>query len=372
MKHLVTKNSYKGSNFFMEVSDDCKTVTASSYGWWIFLNTDSVGNIVVNRATYSHSSSGHQRDASSVLSRLAIRPHLALSRTKKSLGNIEYAILNEISLAHSDIRSLVDQINTKGSHKAKNIIRQSRITEIEYEIKDLERFLSDYLNKKTLPVKHSDPYNTHADDFAKYYVKPNGKIQANELNKTLSRIKYYARAPRSIDAIREALKISTTDLNSLETILCYQYSEDLNDMIPHVDSDQRPIVNKFISKHVPILSTHTLDKLHTFLTNIQNKKTRVPSEARKFHVAEKLQKINHKDLNLLDDSQKLRAEGRRQNHCIGGLDYQKKCSLGYQALNFKGYTFFLSPSLEIVQTNGRFNCQTPDSVISELKTLLSA
>ena len=380
MKHLITKNTYRGSNVYCDISDDCSLVSAHSYAWWRFVATDNVGNIIVNSSRYSPSTGQHQKAVAHIMSRLSIPVHLYLYKTKKSLCILSEAIEDEIHQLRSEIEDLEALIALKGSRKAKNSERQEQITNIGYRIKDLTRFLSENLNKKQAqPVRTShDPEISERlkNSLQKFYLKNSGKLQTNELNKTVCRISEnywrYKDAPESIDNILSALGASHTDLSVLETVLCYEFSNDLNNMIPAVDTEERQLLKRFISKNVHQITTHTLDKTHTFLLNLSNRKDRSPSEPIRFPVHPKLSAISHEDFTILDAPQKLRAEGRRQNHCIGGRDYQQKCRSGYQALNFKGYTFFLSPDLRVLQTHGRFNSPTPQNIINDLNELIGA
>ena len=57
---------------------------------------------------------------------------------------------------------------------------------------------------------------------------------------------------------------------------------------------------------------------------------------------------------------------------IGHQEYIEDCRRGYQALNYKDYTFFLDPSLNVNQTHGRHNSHTPSSIIEELQNLIEA
>lgn len=385
MKHLITKNTYRGSNVYCEISDDCSLISACSYNWWLFVATDTAGNIIVNSAKYSQSTGQHQNAVAHVMSRLSIPVHLYLYKTKKSLSDLENAIEDEIHQLRSEIEDLEALISSKGSRKAKNAERKEQINNIQYRIKDLTRFLSENLHKKQSQSIQKRKISLHPTgdilnivkkSFEKFYLKNSGKIQINELNKTTSRIFNnfwsYKDAPESIDNILSVLGASKTDLSVLETVLCYEFSNDLNNMIPAIDTEERHTLNRFVSKNVRQITTHTLDKMHTFLLNLANRKERSPSEPIRFPVHPKLAQISHEDLLIIDSAQKLRAEGRKQSHCIGGRDYQAKCQSGYQALNFKGYTFFLSPDLRVLQTHGRFNSITPQYIVNDLIQLIGA
>ena len=103
-----------------------------------------------------------------------------------------------------------------------------------------------------------------------------------------------------------------------------------------------------------------------------NKKTYAPSEPYEFCFSDKLTALKDiEGLTLLDTDRKLRAEGKRQNHCIGGKDYILLCKQGDQAVNYKGYTFHLNNSCEILSTTGPHNCETPMKIENELLQLLA-
>ena len=208
------------------------------------------------------------------------------------------------------------------------------------------------------------------NSFKRYFKKQNGKIQVNELTALLNKVSSYHSAPKSINKIKALFDLKGSD--SIEPVLIYSYSNDLENMIPSVDSLEFKALKAYVSK-LNGLSSLNLDKVHTYLVNKQNRKTYTPSEPERFSIHTKLESLKGvKNLSLIETDRDLRREGREQNHCIGSKQYLEKMRRGYQALRFKGYTFFLSPKLEIVQTNGKHNSPTPESVESELLSLIQS
>lgn len=77
-----------------------------------------------------------------------------------------------------------------------------------------------------------------------------------------------------------------------------------------------------------------------------------------------------KDIRLVKTVADMRKEGRSQSHCIGSEHYIRSLFKGYQALNYKGYTFYLDPNLNIVETKGSHNRATPYEIQNELLNLI--
>jgi hypothetical protein len=76
-------------------------------------------------------------------------------------------------------------------------------------------------------------------------------------------------------------------------------------------------------------------------------------------------------LELIKTDKELRAEGRRQGHCIGSKMYMDKMHRGYHALNYKGYTFFLTPDAQLIETHGKHNSRTPLQIENELRQIVA-
>jgi hypothetical protein len=373
MKLFITKNTYKASNVSLTVSDDLERAEAYSYQWWRFVATDSVGNIVFNHYKYSVSTGKHQRDVASLLDRLGVQVNLHLYNTGLSLDDLKDAITDEIKGLERQNVLLRDAIACKGSRKAKNVERLKTIEHIQYRIKDLARYRDEHIDTKAIPVsrgtRETDPWVAEQHKtYERYFLKPNGVLKRNEFQVFIQQLNHWKDAPTSIDNIKNLLNLKTLD--QISTVLRYEYAADLNNQIPHVDSESYQTVLSCIKKlgiTTDTITVLSLDKLHTALTNLENRRDYVPSEPNLLPVSPILASLKGVDaLEVIDTDRKLRAEGRKQNHCIGGKHYLDRCRNGYQALNYKGYTFFLSPDLSLVETKGRHNSYTPESVVREL------
>ena len=194
--------------------------------------------------------------------------------------------------------------------------------------------------------------NINAASYEHYFLKPNGVLNRNGHAAFMATLTHWRGAPTSLDRTRELLgvKLGTP---SLETLLRYEFANDLEAQIPGVDTAEYVALKIWMAKNTHSLSTLTLDKIHTYLTNRQNRKTYEPREPEAFPVSQPVRAIAAMEgIQVLDTDQKLRAEGRKQRHCIGTASYLNRCRQGYQALNFKGYTFFLDPSGRILETRG--------------------
>lgn len=394
MKLQVTKNTYKETNTELYISEDYKTINAYSYGRWRFIERDSVGNVIFIDSSYSSSTSGHQSTARSILRRLGIDVHLKLRKTLLSMSrdSIKTVIQDEIKLNRDDIRDLIKAIRKKGSWTKTNLERRESIESMLYRIKDLRRFKNEYLNKKLFPLKKKKlkdfiyySKNEHYSSwqgkeelsYRHFFKKPNGVLDKNSYVNFLNKVKHYGNAPQDLTKLINLLGLKKSNT---ETLLIYQYSQDTSNMIPNQDTVEYKQLQSWLKKH-PIdkdnLTTLKLDKLHQYLTDKMNRKTYSPREAVQLPMNEKLLKIESKIqdsniLKLVKTDQDLRREGRQQSHCIGGKHYLEKCFRGYQALRFKGYTFFLTPDLKIDQTNGKRNAWTPENIRTELNEILTS
>src|SRR5690606_30650622 len=126
-----------------------------------------------------------------------------------------------------------------------------------------------------------------------------------------------------------------------------------------------------------------LDRLHTAVINKALRADRFPSSPKNwtaYKVNEKLLKLEE-NLNkekivikVIKNQGDLKKESRVMNHCIGQerMGYHEKILMrNYQALNYKGFTFFLNPYLSINQTHGKHNSYTPDNIKQELIKLIA-
>lgn len=395
MKLLVTRNEYSETKNYISISPDCKEVSAVSYNWWEYIHTDQVGNIIYNNTTYSHTTSKHQVQAWSILRRLGIPIHLELNHTRNNLKyNPKEAIDAEINELEDINLELSELIKKKGTRKVKNKERQQSIIDNAYRIKDLINFRDNYLNKKvwpntvTLVESYKEPifdltneyekreceeYTKAKESYKKYFLKDNGVLNTNDYNKVINRmLKYDARlAPESL----EKLKAIVGNVKPfMVEVMLYHHLNDLLNMLPNIGDEYfKTFQNKALkileNDHKGIINRYYLDKLHQILVNRINKKTYSPKEPVALPIPNKLKTITNKHLTLITTDRELRAEGKRQNHCIG--TYVKNCLGGNVALNYKGYTFLLSSDLRVLQTNGKCNISTPIDIQNELEKLVA-
>lgn len=383
MKLLITKNLYKQTNADLWVSDDCKTVRAHSYGWWRFVETDKVGNVVFNAYRYSVSTGGHQGDVETILDRLGIRAALYLTRTARSLdgnrdcvktGGIQDAITDEIACIRQEQADMREAMAVKGSRKAKNAERAKEITALDYRVKDLERWRDEYIDLQPLPAVAGKVWLSQRQrGYEAFFRKPNGVLDTNGHKAFMATLLHHREAPPSLAGLKQLLGVKTGS-EQVETLLRYEFTADLNNQVPDLDTPEYEELKAWLTTRgitAATLTTLSLDKMHSYLTNRTNRKTYEPREPEAFPVAEHVRALaNIEGVELLDTDRKLRAEGRRQSHCIGGSAYINRCRKGYHALNYKGYTFFLDTGGAILETRGKHNSGTPISVQDELMSML--
>lgn len=389
--NLKTKlGEYGSKNWSVTVSKDETHVTAYSYRWWQFIATDSVGNVYFNDATYSASTGQHQGNARNILNRLGIKVSVRLHHTSRGFENgIQSALRGEIKELIDENKRLIAATRVKYSRKKKNVERREQALENAYRIKDLRRIIAENVDKKVIPVKRRvktirelvtfnwgdgtteinreecKRLNTYK---RRYFTKSNGKVNWQGLREFAS--KYTCTdAPESIDKIRAVLGMRSSD--SIEFILAYRFTSDVERMIPDVDSKEYRQLASWLKMMNHPRNVLLLDKMHTYLTNKVNRREYVPSEPVKLPVHPKLLEITHPKLEVITTDRRLRKEGRSQNHCIGSSHYIEGCKSGQlQALHFKGYTFLLDAQLQLLETHGRFNQPTPESVKVELSRLI--
>lgn len=397
----VNNSEYGSKNWNLKVSNDQTNVEAWSYVWWKFLATDSVGNVYLNNTSYSPSTGQHQDWVNTILARLGIEPDLELFNTRSHFGHgIIECILSEIENLKDENAKLKKAIGTKGSWKKTNERRRYEIQKNEYRIKDLQRYMNEYVDKKRIPNRTKqehlnsliqyDGWCSKTQDwvtkicrrkaravqgYKKYFRKHNGKLKVSEMQRVLNRCKgEYGSihdAPECIDRMRELLGIKHAD--SIEYLLVYPFTKDVIGMIPERESREYKQLETWAKRMLKVHPKNELlmDKMHTYLTNKQNRRDYVPSEPTPLPVHPKLKKLSGTpELKLITTDRELRAEGRKQSHCIGSKQYLDACKQGYQVLNYKGYTFFLRPDLKISETHGRHNNCTPEPIRNELQTLI--
>ena len=372
MKLLINSNQYKASNNELNISDDLKEVSAYSYDWWEYVSTDTVGNIVFNNTSYSHSTSRHQDTAHSLLIRLGIKPDLILNNTRLSLSDIKEAVESEIENIRYDIDLLFYFATKKGSHKRKNKERLESIKKYTYRIKDLERYLTEYYNKKPLPKNLGEI--TSFFNIALLY-NHNDKLNKELKKSVLERMPYLFRRSGltrpSINRIKDLLGQKRSSCNA--DYIIYPYTNDLFNMLKEHMSE--PLVERRVKQLTKNgVNTLVLDKLHTYLINKMNRKTYTPIDKneKQYRINPKLERIE--ELKPIINRYQLRQESKTQNHCIGTVpDYHKRLlTNGNQAFNFKGYTFYTDYNLNIIQCKGKYNKEVPNKIINELKQKIGA
>ena len=374
MKLQTTLDTYTASN--NELCVDAKTlaVTARSYGWWDYIKTDSVGNIIFNDSRYSNSTTGHQSNSKHILGRLGLKVAIALTHTTENGCSLDSEI-EGLKKAQAELQA---QIDKKGSWRKTNILRAEDIQRLQYRINDVINFRDNYYNKKLYLIKQvkistllARPRST-VDTTAHYFKKPNGKIDRNGLHELLRHLGYWP----NINNLSSLITLFDLKNKDVQRILTYKYIQHVSNMIPNPDTIEymqllawckRQNINK------KTLNSFLADKMHEYLVNKSNRKNYEPSEPIHFPVADNIRALETNDnIVLLDTDRKLRAEGRKQNHCIGNssMGYINKCHNGYHALNFKGFTFFLDPVGKILERSGRHNGPVPTEVCNELNGLI--
>jgi hypothetical protein len=310
-------------------------------------------------------------------------------------SSIKSCILSEIDRHREEIVSLIEAIRKKGSWKKVNKQRRSAIKKHLTKIKTLRSIKNDYIGKRKIPTKKLSFRDLcHAKDpagnFRHFFLNSKGRFNKHGYTSFLRRSTYnctyyfdsyyrsWSHKPRheewSIDKIKDLLNLKATD--SIDPILLYAFSKDLNGMIPEKDSKEHVQLIKWLKRREisrDNLNTLNLDKIHTYLTNKVNRKNYIPSEPTYFRLSKDLLKLDGiEHLKLIKTDKDLRAEGRKQSHCIGSKPYMDKCKNGYQALNYKGHTFFLDPKNQILEAHGSCNRHTPFELRLELQTLIKS
>ena len=424
MKLKINSNEYSASNCRVKVSEDLKEIEAWSYGHWKFVATDKVGNVFFNDTNYSPSTRGHQNNAQYVMRNLGIEASVRLHNTRQDFDyGITDALNSEISSLESQNAGLLELTQTPRTHRRKNDERREKIQTNEYRIKDLIRIRDEYLDKKLIPIErdplepiesfwaetigyfehptekkkftsynyekdvdeilwesktirfeadHSDP-EKHAkvEAYKTHFRKQNGKLQTDQFLKFINKVDLHYDVP-NIEPIKPWLNVKGGE--SVEFILLYEHSRDIPGMLPNIDSKEGILLQKWVKKR----SKHPknvllMDKLHTYLVNKMNRKSYVPGVPNYFPMNEKFESLEGTPkLRLIKTDHALRAEGRRQSHCIGSRDYIRRCREGCHALNYKDYTFFLDAELNVIQTNGSHNRETPEDIVEELESLIKA
>lgn len=420
MKLLVTKNEYKESNLTLHVSEDLSELSAYGYDWFRYLSTDKVGNIILSEYS-SQSSKKHIGSIETVLNRHSLKVSLRLDFINNysesfnrsicaihdighyghNLTSIECAIKREIKLIKNHISLLIDTIKTPRSHKSKNEQRKNEIKNCLYRIKDLRNFKNNFLDKKVKKVKFNNECFL-LSDWTKNENKVFNDIYGNYLKcKDSRQVKFYLNNFKVKRAwlyhnssngvplrLEKLCKLFGLNKNyDFSKIVFYPFIQDVNDSIP---SDENSIeFNEFLKmiKRLKVnkenLNSLQLDKIHTATINRNNRAEKTDYTPRAwvaYSVNEKLLSLENeinkdkKILSVIKNQGDLKKESRKMSHCIGHKDmgyHAKILNKGYQALNYKDYTFFLNPDLSINETHGRHNSSTPDYIRIELEKLLN-
>jgi len=391
MKLRTAINKYVAGNRYMILSDDLKSIEAWSFQWWKFVATDSVGNVYFNNTSYSSSTSTHQSDCRYILKRLGIKVDVLINNTLTHFGEgIDTVIDASIKEHQQSVKDLIQAIRKKGSWKRTNIKRRGEIRDHWFQIKDLRRIRDQYLDKAPVPHKQKSlmelrvcPYDGDIDKSrvesiqsfeAKYFTKPNGKVDIQGLKRLFNITTPDKDAPE-IDRIKELLGFKS--YHDITPLLVYRFTNDLNGMLPDRDSAEYLRLLKQIKRlkiEPDSLTTLELDKIHTLLIDAEKRRHYQPKEPVAFPVHPRLLSLESKvkELRVIKTDKDLRCEGRKQSHCIGSKSYQERCRAGYQAVHFKGYTFFLSPDCELIETHGRHNQRTPENVKQKFIELIEA
>jgi len=410
MKHLITKDEYGGSKnrLYVDNSDPHNPkLEAYSYSWWKYLSTDSVGNIIFNNYQYSRTTSTHQSETESKIYQLGYRPQVTLFNTTREVGSPFTAISEEVNALQGQIEDLNKKINTPRTRKAKNIERKETIQKLNYLIKDLIDFRDNYLDKKKYPnnishyrwdeFKKDRPFwygtewtyglknqfevcdlgkRAQYIDLKSLFKKQNGVLDVNTFKSLNTSTVSEDLTSEHILKLKQYLNLPLFDHKITKTLIEYRYTIDISRQLPDPQSEKciylQKQLNKFnINKNT--ITLYNLDKLHTILINYENNqfKKDSPSTPYKFDLPDEILSLTGdpkiaKHLTLIESPQALRIEGKRQGHCIGGKHYVDSLKQGFVAFNYKGYTFYLDPSLTLRETKGKHNSWTPEDITSEL------
>lgn len=396
------KEKHQGRIYF---GDSMFDVTATSYGWWKYVATDSVGNVFFCDYNYSMTTNKVQWQTRSILRRLGIKIAVTLYSTNDGFNyGIESALNQEIKHLRRSVLEYVSTIKKKGSWKSKNEERKADIKRCLFRIKDLRNYRDNFLDKKKIKTEKCEQGKIDESrycrwevnngklqedqwrmlTFKQWFFRKNGKFDSHGYNELLKRLPVYRvhKAPKTIWNIKRFFGLSET--HSMLEFLIYPFTQNVNDGMPEVDSKEYLQLKTWCKRHgidKNNLNTFTLDKIHTYMVNKENRRTAPASEPKAFPVHPRLIELRNEliefdqtHLRLIKTDRELRAEGRSQNHCIGKprMGYLKKCFSGYQALNFKGYTFFLCPDLKVIEAHGKHNSVTPSEIQKELIDLIAA
>jgi len=410
-----TKNEYSKPNNLIICDPKGRVISATSYNWWIYIQTDSVGNVIYNEHHYSHTTAKHQREGLGICRLYGTSINFRVD-TRSSLGKgdrqIKIALVYHIENLKDIIKDTIKDIRVKGSWKKKNEQRRLLIKEKLFKIKDARRFKNEYLGKKILKPKtkkapsfkyawflNSD-YCTNAERLGHIksaitdYQAAHGKSAIKRLkawqlrvdkkrdqNKLITWI-YSLYIPPSMEKVKQLktdLKIKGHLKHFIAKIKNYPHLGSCLDMLPEPLTRDHDLFLRYLKSLGITANTFCafeFEKIHVYLINKLNRKNSNPSEHQPLPVTESILKLERipaleGKINIIKTVKDLRAEGKRQGHCIGSKMYINQCKRGYQALNFKGHTFFLDPRNQLVEAHGKHNSYTPVTIKNELNELIN-
>tara|TARA_Y100001937_G_scaffold127345_1_gene199355 strand:+ start:241 stop:684 length:444 start_codon:yes stop_codon:yes gene_type:complete len=139
MKYYKRLDVYKASNNEVSLTN----MTAYSYGWWKYLTkvelTTGKSLVIFNNSSYSASTNKHQSNARWLLHKNNIEVDVWLHTTTKALDFPRRAINGEIENLIRKVSKLLEEIDNKGTTKAKNEERAGDIESIIKRIRKLKK-----------------------------------------------------------------------------------------------------------------------------------------------------------------------------------------------------------------------------------------
>jgi len=414
------KNEYSKPNNLIICDPKGRVISATSY-WWTYIQTDSVGNVIYNEHHYSNTTTTHQREGLDIC-RLYGTSINFIVNTGSSLGKgdrqLKLALVYHIKDLKNNIKGIIKDIRVKGSWEKKNEQRRLLIKEKLFEIKDARRFKNEYLGKKILKPKtkkapsfeyawflNSD-YCTNAERLGHIghfghiksaitdYQAAHGKSAIKRLkawhlmvdkkrdqNKLITWLdkSYNTPSMEKVKQLKNDLKIKGHLKHFITKIKNYPHLGSCLDMLPEPLTRDHDLFLRYLKKlgiTAKTFCAFEFEKIHVYLINKLNRKNNTPSEPQPLPVTETILKLERipalkGEINLIKTVKDLRAEGKRQGHCIGSKMYINRCKRGYQALNFKGHTFLLDPRNQLVEAHGKYNSYTPETIKNELNELIN-
>lgn len=128
MKLKKRTGIYQSSN----VTFNPETLEAYSYKWWLFVKNFN-GIVVFNNYSYSMSTCRHQSKVRELLNRLGVQVHVTIE-APKGLQDLEVAEKHY----KFKIESLYEQMNKKGTRKAKNAERLETVVHLQNKLNQIQ------------------------------------------------------------------------------------------------------------------------------------------------------------------------------------------------------------------------------------------